>query len=334
MRCRMGGYNAIDPYESVGDNVDIQYHQSGEVEHAMTALDNLEELKTFALVVESGSLSAAARILQMTTNAISRRLMRLERNLGVKVLRRSTRAISVTEEGRVLYARARRVVDEIDAAAEEIRGAKDTLRGPISLAIPGGACSPGVFRGLGKLLDANPQLRLQVRIVNSTVDPIVGGYDVVLHVGVPRDSRLIARRLMTSSWVLAAAPSYFSNRAKPKRPQDLVKHRCLRILSGQPQDEWLLVNAEGKTETVSVAGNFESDDSRVLGDAIYAGIGIGVRPKKELAAAIKRGQLVAVLPQYHFESLDVYALMSQGTARLPRIRQFLETLKSALSEVV
>ena len=298
------------------------------------ALDDLAELRTFALVVEAGSLAAAARLLQVSGNAVSRRIMRLEKNLGVKVLRRSTRAVSVTAEGRALYTRTRRALDELDAAEEEAHGGRAVLRGPMRIAIPGGACSQGILKGIAGLLEANPELRLEILVTNAGGDPVRDGFDVVLHVGGLRDSRLIARRLTTVSWLLAAAPSYFAQRPMPEKPSDLSAHICLRLAASPPQNEWRLIGANGEFHTVSVTGNFEADDSRVLGDAAYAGLGIGLRPGKELKAAIAAGTLVHVLPGFRFEPFDVYALMPKGASRLHRVSRFLDLLGGVLREEV
>ncbi len=300
----------------------------------MAALDDLMELKTFALVVEAGSLAAAARLLQVSGNAVSRRIMRLERNLGVKVLRRSTRAVSVTAEGRALYARARRALDELDAAAEEARGGREALRGTLRVAVPGAACTQGVLRGFAGLLAANPEIRLEILVTNFAADPIGGGFDVALHVGEPKDSSLIARRLLTISWCLAAAPSYFANRPIPKTPADLSGHACLRIVANPPQDEWRLVDRKGEIHVAHVAGAFVADDSRVLGDAAYAGLGIGLRPAREVEAASKAGTLVRVLPEYLFEPLEMYALTPKGAAGLTRVSKFLDLLAAVLREEV
>lgn len=290
----------------------------------MKALDDLEELRTFALVVDLGSLSAAARHLQVTTNAVSRRVMRLEQNLGVKVLRRSTRAVSVTAEGRVLYAHARRALEELQSAEDEIKSGLDGLKGAIRVAMPGGACSPSILSGISGFLEANPEVRLEMLVVNTPVDPIGGGFDVVIHVGPAKDSRLVARRLHTASWSLAAAPRYFVSRRRPKAPSDLAEHVCLRIAAHPPQNEWRLIDQKGNVESVRVAGNFEADDSRVLADAMYAGLGIGIRPEKELAAAVEAGTLVRVLPRHRFGSMEVYALMPKGASRLARVMRFLD----------
>jgi DNA-binding transcriptional LysR family regulator len=298
----------------------------------MPVLNDLDELRTFTLVAEAGSLSATARTLQLSTNAVSRRIMRLEGKLGVKLLRRSTRAVSLTAEGRGLYGRACRALDELLAAEEEARAGADAFSGPIRLAIPGGACSASVLGGLASLLRAHPRLQLEMRVANAEIDPVGGGFDVVLHVGLPRDSRLVARHLFSAAWQLAAAPTYFENRKRPSTPQDLSGHCCLRLAGPQPQKEWRLVDRAGHVHVAAVGGNFEADDSRVLGDATYAGLGVGVRPAKELAQAVKAGTLVRVLPQYCFAPVDVHALMTKGTARLARVRGFLDIFAKVLQE--
>lgn len=290
----------------------------------MKALDDLDELRTFALVVDLGSLSAAARHLQVTTNAVSRRLMRLERNLGVKVLRRSTRAVSVTAEGRVLYGHARRALEELQSAEDAIGSGRDGLMGTIRVAMPGGACSAAILTGISAFLEEQPKVRLEMLVVNTPVDPIGGGFDVVIHVGPVKDSRLVARRLHTVSWALAAAPRYFASRGRPRTPSDLAEHVCLRIATHPPQNEWQLIDLKGNVESVRVAGNFEADDSRVLADAMYAGLGIGIRPEKEMAAAVAAGTLVRVLPRHRFASMEVFALMPKGASRLARVTRFLD----------
>jgi DNA-binding transcriptional LysR family regulator len=298
----------------------------------MGALDDLDELRTFALVVEAGNFSAAARILQVTTNAVSRRVIRLEQNLGLKLLNRSTRAVVATAEGRILYARVRRILDDLDLARGELAAGSQSLTGSLRVAIPGGACSPGVLRGLASLLHAHPEFKLQVRVVNGPVDPISGGFDIALHVGPMKDSALIARRLARVRWALAASPSYAAHNGLPQNVAELASHTCLRLAGDYPQDLWMLEDDQGREFSVPVFGQFEADDSRVLGDATYAGIGIGLRPQREIAAAVAAGTLVAVLPEYRFAALDIHALLPSGLSRLPRVSRFLELLGGVLQE--
>lgn len=114
---------------------------------------------------------------------------------------------------------------------------------------------------------------------------------------------------------------------------DLSAHRCLRLLSSPPQDEWTLVDRRGREVVVQVRGGYEADDSRALGDATYAGLGIGVRPAGECAIAQREGRLERVLPGYRFQAIDVYALVPKGRLRVPRVAACLEALRAAVNEL-
>ena len=297
------------------------------------ALDKLSELRTLIAVVEAGSLSAAARLQRVTPNAISRRVMRLEAQLGVTLFNRSTRSLTVTHEGRMLYTRARRAIEELDAAHGEIRDAKAALGGVVRIALPGGACSPVVLEGLAKLLDAHPLLQVQVSLANEHADPRAHEFDIVVRVGEVADSRLVARKLTVSSWALAASPAYLARSAPLRTPKDLRHHRCLRFATLQAQEEWPLVDLRKRSIRVAVGGGFEADDPRILGDACYAGLGIGVRPLAELQGAVRDGRLVHVLPEWRFEALEVRALLAQGSLKVPRVAAVLHALQGAFGQL-
>ncbi len=296
----------------------------------MLPLDDTEGLRTFCTVAELGSLSAAARLMSLSPNGISRRVMRLEASLGVQLLHRTTRKVTVTTEGRLVYGRARRALDELAGLQEDLQLARGAIQGPLRVAIPGGACSIQLLRSLRTILDEHPELRVEIIVVNAVLDPVQMGFDIALQAGQPRDSQLVARRLAQVAWRLCAAPSYLQGRPKPRNPEQLIEHNCLRLCGAKPQTTWPLMTKDGTVTVVPVAGNFLADDSRVLGDATYAGLGIGVRPEKELAQAVQDGRLVRILPDYCFEPLDICALMPKGTARLKRVGKFLDVLAQAL----
>lgn len=299
----------------------------------MRALDKLGELRTLVLVVETGSLSAAARQLRVSPNAVSRRVIQLEAQLGVKLFNRSTRTLAVTHEGRLLYARARRAIEEIDAAHDEIANSKVALSGQVRVAIPGGVCSPVVLARFAQLLDANPLLDLRMHLANESLDPRAEPFDIVVSVGPIIDNRLVARKLIVSSWALAASPAYLARAAPVRTPKDLRHHRCLRFATPRAQKEWPLVDSKGRTVQAVVGGGFEADDTRILGDACYAGMGIGLRPLVELDGAVRQGRLVHLLPDWRFAALDVYALLPQGALRFPRVAVVLEAMQEAFAQL-
>lgn len=297
------------------------------------SLDRVDELRTFVGVVDAGSFTKAARLLRLSTNAVSHRVLSLEERLGVRLLTRTTRALSVTEEGQVLYERARRVVEELEAIEAEVGASSHAVRGLVRLVIPAQGIDTTFLAAVGALLEANPSLSVQLRVTSQAVDVVADRADLALWVGKPPASSLISRRLGTLSWALAATPNYLDQHGRPRRPEDLSKHRCLRFLSERAQDVWRLVDLRGRVVSVPVQGGFEADDSRVLGDAVYAGVGIGPRPDRELLGAIREGRLERVLPTHRFETLELFALMPRRSARLPRVTALVTALKAGLAEL-
>jgi len=294
---------------------------------------SLEELRAFVAVFENCSFTAAARRLALTTNAVSLRVQRLEEGLGVRLFTRTTRSVTPTDEARAFHARVSGVLVELEAAEEEIRPREQGLRGVVRIAMPGVLATSPFLSRLHELLDEHPELSVQTRVTNSPVNIAAEGLDLAIVVGQPPESTFVGRLLGRATWVLAAAPLYLERHGRPRTPRDLANHRCLRLLSSPPQDEWTLVDHRGREVVVPVRGGYEADDSRTLGDATYAGVGIGVRPAGECSRAEKEGNLERVLPGYRFQPLDVHALLPKGRARLARVAACLDVLRATVSEL-
>jgi len=305
-------------------------HRSGDNE-ALTA--SLDELRAFAAVYEAGGFTAASKRLVLTTNAVSLRVQRLEQDLGVRLFTRTTRTVSPTEEGRAFYVRVSRVLADLDEAEEELRSTSVGLRGVVRIAVPGAIATAPLLERLGGLVEEHPHLSIQTRIASGAVDLVAQGVDIVVIVGQLPETTFVGRLLGRATWVLAAAPSYVAAHGRPRTPSELKDHRCLRLLSSPPQDEWTLVDTRGRELVVRVRGTYEADDSRALGDATYAGLGIGVRPAGECERAQREGRLERVLPGYRFQPLDVYAVVARGRLRVPRVAACLEALRAAVHEL-
>ncbi|MGD9602551.1 MAG: LysR family transcriptional regulator [Gammaproteobacteria bacterium] len=292
---------------------------------------SFEELQAFVAVADSGGFSPAAKRLQITTNAVSVRVRKLEHALGVQLFVRTTRSVSLTNEGTVFLERAATILADLESAQEAVLSGKTELRGTVRLAMPGAIATAPFLACIRELLDANPRLLIQARIINTPVSLAAEGLDIAVTVGAPADSSFIGRPLGRVRWVLVASPAYLAAHGTPRVPQDLARHRCLRLLAYPAQNDWTLVDRKGGKITVPIASGYEADDSRALGDAVYAGIGIGIRPMGELRSAQAAGQLVRVLPKYWFEPLEVFALVPRGRTSLPRIAACLEALRQAVA---
>jgi LysR family transcriptional activator of dmlA len=292
---------------------------------------NLDELRTLVAIVEGGSLAAAARELGLTPHAISRRLAALEARLGRVLIHRTTRRLSVTAEGQRFAARSQRVLAELAEAEAELVGA-DGLSGPVRIILHPDLVSPGLMTALAALRARAPALELTVRVTKAFVDPIAAGVDLSIHVGRPPASSLVAVPLSNGAWVLAAAPSYLARHGRPRTPQQLIEHQCLRMIHGAAETHWDLCEEGKRPRRIPVGGGFATDDGPTLTAALYGGLGIGVRLRAEVQAAAATGQLEPILPRWRWAQIPVFAMLPQARTRHAGVRLVLDALRHATAE--
>lgn len=295
-------------------------------------IESLDEIRTFATIVEAGSLAAAATRLGVTPNAVSRRLAVLEARLKRRLIHRTTRRLTVTEEGQAFHARCRRALDELAEAEQELLGA-DGFAVKLRIGLHSDMLGPVLIEGLRDLLEGASQLRIELRVSSSFIEPVRSGLDLAVYVGKPQPSSLVSVPLGSMVWSLAAAPRYVEVHGKPRTPKDLARHECLRIVREGPEAHWDLSHRGGQGQRFPVGGRFESTDGQALAQALYAGVGIGVRPRSEIAAAVRSGTLETVLPTWEWASTPLYALMPQGRNKLPGVRALLDVLRRGVQGV-
>jgi len=294
------------------------------------ALDSIEALRVFVQVVDSGQLGAAGRILGLARTLVSRRIARLEDELGVQLLVRTTRSLRVTDEGEEFYRRCRRILAEVEDASQAVRTVVGEVRGTVRARLPTVMASPRLQASLRVLLESNPRLNVQLSFSDQPVDLVAGGWDIAVLAGPPPDSTHIARRVARMRPGLAATPEYLARAGIPQRPEDLAEHECLRFISDRPQDTWTLINDVGTEQEVPVHGRLESDNSAALRDAMLAGVGIGLVSSVEIASAVDEGRLVHVLPDWTMAPFTLYSLTPAGRTGIPRIRHFSEWIRAYL----
>lgn len=296
------------------------------------SLSNLEELRTFVAIVDSGSLAKAAVSLGLQPNAVSRRLSALEERLGRRLMNRTTRRLSLTDEGARFQERCRRVLKELHEAEQDLLG-RGEAEGTLRVALHPDILSPHLLDGIREFLSDKPRLHLQLRVVSRFVDPIKEGLDVTTHVGKPRDSSLVAVALGETVWALAASPNYLTRHGKPKSPQELKSHECLRLLGDGPETHWHLSRKGERTRRFEIGGHFETNDGDALQMALYAGVGIGIRLLPEIEAAHRDGRLERILPDWRWAATPAYAMLPAGRLKLPVVRHFVELLKTGISRL-
>lgn len=295
-------------------------------------ITSIADLQTFVAIVDAGSFTAAARRQGLTVNAVSRRLQQLEDGLGTKLLERTTRRTAPTDAGRRLREKAGAVLDALLVAEAEVQRSELAIEGLVRVALPPAIVTAALLRGLERLMAEQPRLRVDLRI-GAPLLPGEAGVDLsVLVTPPPATHGLIARRIALRAWGLAAAPSYASAHGLPRTPERLSEHACLRFSGEAPQRTWTITGPRDRRVTVNVDGGFQCDDSRVLGDALYAGLGVGLRPEGEIEEGVRRGSLVRVLPGWRFEARPAYLVTTQSRRRIPRVSKVSELVAATLRD--
>nr|WP_255592293.1 LysR family transcriptional regulator [Bordetella sp. BOR01] len=284
-----------------------------------TELD-LEELRTFVEVADAGGVSPAALRLGVSKSIVSRRLARLEAELGVQLLARSTRGAALTEAGATFRNYAARVCAEIDVARETILPAGD-LRGRLRVAAPLTFGPTHFAPALAEMARRHPQLHIQTCYSDRFVDLIAEGYDCAIRVGYLQDSNLIARRIGPIHGKLVASPDYVKAHGSPETPEDLVAHQALM----QGTEAWRLLDGD-KVITVRPQGRFKADNGTALVAAAAAGLGIAYLPDWLTHEYVASGTLVPVMTRYPPPPAGAYVVRPPGQHPARKIRVLTELL--------
>lgn len=281
-------------------------------------LKNLGDVRVFVQVVGSNGLSSAARVLGVPANTVSRTLTRLEADLGVRLLQRTTRSLSLTEEGRAFHEQALQLLAHVDEAESAVRRRSSGLSGLVRMSVRTTTVQFDLVPELTHLLEAHSTLRLQLVVTDDEVDLVSAGLDLALRVGALADSFLVSRHIGDVTFVMAATPGYLKHRGVPRTPADLAAHECVRALGARPQTTWTL-KANGRDSVeAQVSGRFECNDVRAQAAAVYAGFGIGLRPAGEVRRAAREGTLRRVLPEWQLAPIPVRVVLPpRGTGFAP-----------------
>ena len=288
------------------------------------------DLGFFSALASAGSLSAAARELGVTTPAVSKHLALMESRLGVSLVVRTTRRMSLTPEGELYLESARRILGEIDGMEELLGVAKATPKGLLrvnaTLGFGRSHVAPLISRFVRKHPGVEVQLQLSVNPPALTED----SFDVCIRFGAPPDSRVIARYIAPNRRLLCASPAYLSKHGTPKVPNDLIKHNCIGIRQGEEAyGVWRLASGRGKsaaTEAVKVRGNLTTNDGEIAVNWALDGHGILMRAEWDIERYLESGRLVQVLPGFRTPDADIYAVYPQRHQLSARIRTFVDFL--------
>ena len=295
------------------------------------------DLGFFSALASAGSLSAAARELGITTPAVSKHLALMESRVGVALVNRTTRRMSLTPEGELYLEHARRILGEIDDMAQLLGVSKATPQGLLRVNATLGFGRSHVAPLISRFVRKHPQVEVQLQLSVNPPSLTDDAFDVCIRFGAPPDSRVIARRIAANRRLLCASPAYLAKHGTPKVPNDLTKHNCIGIRQGEEAyGVWRLTGGRGgrgghaKTEAVKTRGNLATNDGEIAVNWALDGHGILMRAEWDIERFLKNGRLVQVLPQYATPDADIHAVYPQRHQLAARVRAFVEFMALSL----
>ncbi|MGF1755932.1 LysR family transcriptional regulator [Vibrio makurazakiensis] len=287
-------------------------------------MNNLNDMMVFATVVEQGSFTAAAESMGLPKSNISRKISRLEENLGIRLLERSTRTQHLTEVGRQYYAFCQRIKEEVYSAEQAVETLLERPQGNLKICASLAIGQELLAQKLAEFNAKYPDIKIELSLTNRRVDIIEEGYDLVIRIGELNDSALIARKICQLPLRLYASPQYLEGR-KLLKPCDLKDHQCLWMNMKEQKAQWVLQSNE-KTEKVDFNPALKCDDFSVLRQLAQDHMGITELPEYMAKQAIKNGKLLNVLPEWHFDKVDMFAVYPSHRGATPKVRVFLQFL--------
>lgn len=271
-------------------------------------MDALSDLAFFSLLVKHGNLSAAARELGLTPPAVSTRLAKLEQRLGVRLLNRSTRRVSVTQEGELYLAEGSRILADLQALERSVSSSRAQPQGLLRLNATFGFGRAHVAPAISDFARQYPEVEVQLRLTDRPLNLIEEGFDAAVRFGDLPDARLTARKIASNRRLLCASPRYLETFGEPRTPGELQRHRCIVVRENDVAYGTWRLESGARTETVKVRGPVSSNDGQSALEWALDGHGIVMRSEWETAALLRAGRLRQVLADWATPPADIHVL--------------------------
>lgn len=298
------------------------------------AVDTPGEMAVFVRVVDEGGFSAAARALGLTPSAVSKLVSRLEDRLGARLLNRTTRRLSLTDEGEAYYQRSAHILDEIDEAEQAVTRLHAAPRGRLRVTAAAAFATNQIAPLLPEFLDRYPEVHLELSVTDRIVDLVEEGFDVGVRTGALGDSSLISRLLAEDHRTICATPAHLERHGAPRTPGDLEHHNCI-TWTGNPGglNDWPF-EGPGGPYTVRVHGNAEVNNGEALHEMALAGLGLAHMAEYRVAPDIRMGRLVPLLAHCHrFVRLPIHVVYPHRRHLSPKVRAFVDFLAEKFTPV-
>lgn len=297
-------------------------------------MKRIGDIALFLQVLEHGSISAAARHMDLSPAVASQRLKRLEAELGLRLLHRTTRRLTPTPEGLALAEEGRPLLDGLTQLGVRLQQGSSQVSGLLRVTASAAFGQHYLMPLVSGFLVAHPQVQLRLDLDDRMVDLIAEGYDLAIRIGQLQDSSWVSRRLADNPRVLCASPDYLRRRGLPQQPADLLAHDCI-VQSGQGDESgvWRLQDAQGESVRLRVHGRVQSNAGEALRQAALAGLGISRHSLWQVHEDLRAGRLQRVLPQWSLPGSGIHALMPERRLQPARVRMFVEYLADSLAHL-
>ncbi len=291
---------------------------------------DLKSLELFVRVATLGAIGRAGAEFNLSPTTATQRLKTLETELGVKLLNRTTRAVSLTPDGEILLEHARRILDDVEAARNVLSHTTKSISGSLRVTASASFGRSHIVPFVPEFLRLYPGVTLELHLTDSVVDIVEMGYDLAFRIGSLAPSSLLARKLDNNPQVLVASPDYLARAGYPETPQDLAKHACLSLGENRV---WKLLARDGTPHDIKVSGPVSVNLGDALGELILAGMGIGLSALWHAGPDIKAGRLIPVLPEFRvWPDTKIWVVRPPGRLMPARVKAFLDFMQVYIME--
>jgi DNA-binding transcriptional LysR family regulator len=292
-------------------------------------MDRIEDYQAFVAIVEKGGLTAAAKQLRRSLQSVSRSLAALEREVGVELIRRTTRRSAPTDTGLAFYRRVSVALGEIEAAKLETSSRRAEAMGILRVAGSSAFAPLYVVPALPAFLKDHPRVEVELDLSDSYVDLVGESYDLAIRIGDLPDSNLTVRRLANSRRVVFAAPSYFARHGRPRRPEELAHHQCIVRTAARDANAWPF-RIDGRTKAVKVAGLFRTNSALAANEGAVQGLGIASAPLWQVRSLVERGAVELIFNRFEPPPIPIQAVWPTTRVQPAKTHLFVNFLAARL----